>query len=221
MIPLLFHTFDFSNDFAAADTIGTQFDSEFFGLVFHVAFARKIRHQHATLIADQLRFHMFVGPGCFHDGADVNASFVGKGAFAYKRSAVEWNHVGGFTDEPGERFQTAHIFAGNARAVHFEIENRNDGGQVGIAATFAIAVDGTLDHYRSALDGFDGIGYRHAAVVVGMNAELKRQRICGCFVFFAKGLKNLVHNRFDLRGESAAVSVAGHNKFSSRVYRRH
>ena len=100
------------------------------------------------------------------------------------------------------------------------MKNRNDRRQVGIAAAFAVTVDGSLDHYRAAPHGFDGIGHCQTAVVVGMNAELERQRICGFVVFFAESLTNGLHDRLNLKREAAAVGVAENNKLRPGVSRR-
>ena len=47
----------------------------------------------------------------------------------------------------------------------------DDGGQVGVAAALADAVDGALDVVAAFLDGSEGVGDGEAGVVVDVDAE--------------------------------------------------
>ena len=118
---------------------------------------------------------MFVGARVFLDRADVDTALVGKGAFADKGPAVERHQVGRLRDVARNPFELGEVFGREAGAFHFQAQDRNDGCQVGIAATLSVAVDRAVDHDGAGFDGDDAVGHCQAGVVVGVDAEPYRR----------------------------------------------
>ena len=98
LVALLFELFDLAHNLSTIIAVVSQFNSELFGLVFHIAFTGKIRYEHPTLISDLTGINMFISLWGFHDGTDMNASLVGEGTFANKRTAIYRNQIGRFID---------------------------------------------------------------------------------------------------------------------------
>ena len=63
------------------------------------------------------------------------------------------------------------VFFADRLHSELQLEIGNDRAKVGIAAPFAIAVDGPLHLHGAQLHGGNRIGHRHLAIVVGVNPQ--------------------------------------------------
>ena len=75
-------------------------------------------------------------------------------------------------------------------AAHLELEIGDAGDEVAVAGALAVAVDRALDLQRAGLDARERVGDAEAAVVVGVDAELR-----------------LLHAARELRAVIAAISA--------------
>src|SRR5204862_8069818 len=78
---------------------------------------------------------------------------------------------------------------------------RNNGGEIGVAATFAEAVERALDLPRAGAHRDEAIRHRLLGVVVGVNADMVSGNL----------LADLADDLLDLVRQRAAVGVAEHD----------
>ena len=88
-----------------------------------------------------------------------------------------------------------------------ELQRRDDGHEIGVAAALAEAVERALDLARAGAHGRERIGHRLLGVVVGMDADM----ITG------DRLDHLADDRFDLVRQRAAIGVAEHDPARARI----
>ena len=204
LVAVLFHKFDFRYDPAGIRAQGIDIDAHFPGFVKDVAFAGQIGYHYPPVAAHQFRIDVLVGNRVAHDGADVQAALVTEGAPADKRPAGERGDVGGFADEPGNLFQLFQVFRRHTRVSHFQAEDGNDGGQVGVAAAFAVTVDSALHHVGPGPDAGQGVGHGQSAVVMGVDADFDPVAFSGRVQLIA----DRPGGPLDILGQGAAVGVA-------------
>ncbi len=68
----------------ATGSLFEKLQAEFLGFSLYRGAPGKIRNENSAFVANQAGVNVLVGLRVFFDRADVNASFVGKGASAYK-----------------------------------------------------------------------------------------------------------------------------------------
>ena len=196
---LAFQLFDALQDVARLLTAIRQVQAELVGLVGDIALARKLRDDDAGVIANPFRLDVLVALLALEQGVDVHSPFVGKGAATYIRLLGKGAQVGDLADIVSYLGQGAQLLVADAVLPHFELEGRDDGAQVGVAAALAIAVDGPLDMDNPRFDGHQRVGYRHLAVIVGVDAQGRRRR-----------LLHLDDDGSDGGGQGSAVGIAQH-----------
>ena len=149
---------------------------------------------------------MLVGGGCLGDGIHMHASLVGEGGASHERRTDIRVAVGQFVDKERDLAQAREVRDhGNP---HLELQAGNDGGEVAVAGTFTVAVHRPLDMDRSSTNGGKRIGRPHAAIVVGVDADLAGEAV--------------VHrgrDRGDLVGHRSAVGVAEHQHVGTGLSR--
>ena len=207
LVAVLLELFDLGHDAAAVDPLLVELDAELARLVRHVAAAGQVGDEHAALVADPLRVHVLVGLGHLHDGAHVHAALVGKGAAADEGPVVHRHDVGGFVHETRQRFELLEVLRRNADPVHLQAQDGDHGGEVGVAAALAKAVDRSVHHDRTRAHGRNGIGQGQPAVVVGVDAEPHP----------GEARAHLGEYGLDVAGQAAAVGVAQHDEVGAAL----
>ncbi len=96
------------------------------------------------------------------------------------------------------------VFPADGAHAQFQFEVGDHRTEVGISASFSIAVDRTLHLHRAQLHGGNGVGHRHVAIVVSVNPQ-------GRFGLLRRRLITLA----DVSRQRAAVGVAQHQAVSS------
>ena len=67
--------------------------------------------------------------------------------------------------------QCLQVLAADGGVAELQFQIGDDRDQIGVAAALAIAVHAALHVRAAGFDGGDGIGHRHIAIVVGMDAD--------------------------------------------------
>ena len=112
---------------------------------------------------------MLIGAGDFLHGMNMQAAFVREGRRADIRGPDVLWHICQLVDETGNFAQCGEIrHAGDS---HFDLQRRNDRGEVAISHAFAVAVDGSLNLTGSGFDGSEGVCDAEPTVIVGMDAD--------------------------------------------------
>src|SRR5262249_10642207 len=128
----------------------------------HVRFAGLLRDQQLAPVAHRIGGHVLVGRGLLHDGGSVNAGLGREGAFAHIgrvpiRRAVEHlvERVGGMRQGLELRVRDADVEAVGEFAL--ELQRRDDGHEIGVAAALAEPVERALDLARAGAHGGKGL----------------------------------------------------------------
>jgi len=127
LITILLQIFNTGNDTPAVETISAQLYTKFRSFVFDIAFPRKVGNKHPLFISHPFRAHVLISPGCFHNGVDMNPTFVCKSTLSNKRPGFQGHEVGGVRHISGKRKQLRQFFCGDALGIHFFTKNRYDG----------------------------------------------------------------------------------------------
>ena len=114
---------------------------------------------------------MLVAGGVAGDAVGVHAAFVGEGALADERLAGAKVHVGHLVDEARQLGQATQAAGQQHFVAAFQSEVGDDADEIDVAAALADAVDGPLHLGRPLGDGGEGVGDRHVAIVVAMDAD--------------------------------------------------
>ena len=94
-----------------------------------------------------------------------------EGAPAHVRLTLERRHIGQFVHQGRYLAQLFELGRRNALVTEFELQVRDDGDQVRVAAAFPEAVDSALDLHCSRLDRRDSVGHGDLGIVVAVNAD--------------------------------------------------
>ncbi len=176
----------------------TDVDPELLRLEGDVALPGEVGDDDPLVVSHPFRLDVLVGLRVLGDGAHMDAPLVGEGAPADEGAKRDRPDVRDFAHVVREVRQLPQRCHRDARPVHLELEVRDDGGQIGVPAPLAVAVDRSLDHRHARLNGRDGVGHGETAVVVGVDAE----------AFGGDDLRHLLHGRRQIVGERSAVRVA-------------
>ena len=164
----------------------------------------KIGDEDPLMVSHPFRLDVLVGGHVLPDGADMDASLMGKGAIA-DIGKISWmGQVGELGHETGNLPDLFELVVGDAIDPHLQLEVRDDGTEIGIAAPLAVTIDGSLDHVDPFLDGKNGVGHSQFGVVMDMNAE----RNPDLFL-------HLLDDRLDLAGEGASIGIAEYDPVGS------
>ena len=165
-----------------------------------------IGDEELALVADALGRDVLVGRRLLHDGGGMDARLGREGALADIGRVA----VGGAIEEVVERARHARDLA-ESRVRYadlealgifgLELQRRNDGGEIGVAAAFAEAVERALDLPRAGAHRGKAIRHRLLGVVVGVNADMVSGNL----------LADLADDLLDLVRQRAAVGVAEHD----------
>ena len=184
-----------------ADLLVAQFDTHLLSLEGDGRAPGHLRQDEASRIADGFWVDMGIGTGSPGDRARVYTSFMGERRQADEglvRVGCEVDDLGDVSRNRGKQRQALVSYGLNA---HLQAQVGNDCGQVGVAGTFAVAVDATLHMVSSLAHGHDGIGDCTARIVVEMHPEPSLGY-----------LARLGDGTFDLMRENAAVGVTEHRR---------
>ena len=172
----------------------------------HVGAARLIGHQKLSFIADAFRRDVLVGRRLLDDRGGMDAGFGGECALAdigrvAVRGAVE-QFVERVRDagemrqrcRPTRRYRIVGVFL-------LQLQRRDDGDEIGVAAALAEPVERALDLARAGAHRGEGIRHRLLGVVMGMDADM-----------IAGNLRaDLADDALDLMRQRAAIGVAQHH----------
>ncbi len=169
--------------------------TEFLGFHEDVTLAAEFGDEDVLPVADELGLDVLVGAGELLHGVDVHAALVGKGGGADEGCPRVVGNVGEFVDEEADFVELAEI--GNDRRVHLELKIGDDGGEVAVADTLAVTIDGSLNLDSAGTDRSDGVGNSESGIVVSVDADGHVEVFANEFGDFG-----------DFVRESAAVGIA-------------
>ena len=112
-------------------------------------------------------------------------------------------HIGHLIDEARKLGQSRQVT--DQHLATFQLQQRDDGGEVAIADALAIAVHRSLHLHGTGFDRGQSIGHAETAVVVRVGTDRTRHRCRGCFGRFR-----------DKRRKTSAVGIAKHNEICTR-----
>jgi hypothetical protein len=144
------------------------------GSLDHRGAAGQLRHREPRGVADHRRIDVLVAGRVAQHRGDVDAALVRERAGPDVGRVVVGRQVGDVGDQPGERRQRGEIDRGGD--TQLEREARDHGGQVGVAAALAVAVDRALHVGGASPHGGQRVGSGAAAVVVGVDADPRPHR---------------------------------------------
>jgi hypothetical protein len=77
---------------------------------------------------------------------------MGKGTLANIGEISMMGEVGKLGDEAGDLSDLSQLVVGDTIDSHFQLEVRDDGTEIGIAASFSVSINGAMDHLDAFLD---------------------------------------------------------------------
>ncbi len=138
-----------------------------------VASPRELAHEDTPRVADRRRRNVLVGPLVALHRAHVDAALVGERGDADVRLIDGPDRVEPLPHHPAELRQTREVPLRQADVAELQLQVRDDGREIHVAAALADAVDRPLHLHAAALHGGKGVRDGEAAVVVHVNAELR------------------------------------------------
>ena len=144
----------------------------------HVGLAGLLRHQHAAAVADRFRRDVLVGRRVLGDGGGMNAGLGGEGAFADIGRVAVGRAVEPLVERVRDMRRASASCASDtpiskrSRVFRLQLQRRDDGNQIGVAAALAQAVERALDLARAGAHRGEGIGHRLLGVVVGVDGDV-------------------------------------------------
>src|SRR6202008_605458 len=151
---------------------------------------------------------MFVSQWIALDRRDMHTSLVRKSTRADKRRRRSQLKVRDLTHESRRFAQLPQTFRSNRVTTQLQFEVRNDGTQVRIAATLAIAIDRSLHMTRTGTNRGKRVCNCELAIVVTVNAYRNAQL---AFDFAC--------NAFHVMRQTATVRIAEHDSPCARISR--
>jgi len=104
-------------------------------------------------------------------GVDVHTPLVGEGGAADEGGAGIVLKVGQFIHESGEVGEFAEMARGKDLFAELKLQDGQNGGEVTVAGSFPVAVQGALDLEGAFFHRGDGVGHAEATVVMGVDAD--------------------------------------------------
>ena len=154
---------------------------------------------------------MFVGARVLLRCRRVKAALMGESRFADIGCLRIGRAVQPVVQHSGQAHQLGKARFRNPRFIaKLQNERRDQGNQVGIAASLAKTVDRALYLPRAGANGRQRIGHRHAGIIMAMDAETDLRE---CGMHGADDLEHLVRQR-------AAIRVAENNPGGTAFMRR-
>ena len=101
----------------------------------------------------------------------MDAALVSEGTGANVCLIAPQRQVCEFGDEAGHVGELFQIFLADGRVTELQFEVGQDGADIGVAATFAIAVDAALDVSDTRFHGDERVGYGEFRIIVGVNSQ--------------------------------------------------
>ena len=207
LVAAVFQFFQFGDDGGHGRIVRVDLQAVLLGLHEHVGPSRLVGDEHPAHVAHLFRGDVLIGDRVALHRAHMHAALVGKGRVAHVGLVAVVRQVGQFIHQSGGAVELVDALSDLALESHLEDERRDDGGQVGVAAPFAVAVDRALHVGGAELHAHQGVGHRSLGIVVRVDADARR----------AAGLvQELADPRHDLRDlvrQGAAVGVAEHERF--------
>ena len=146
-------------------------DAELLELHEQVALAGEFADEDAAGVADERRIDVLIGAFILHHAGDVVARLVREGAGADVGRAGLGHEVREFRDVIRNLGQASKLLIFDDVETHFDLEVREDGEDIGVAAAFAVSVDAALHLPHAGFDGGEGVGDGEAGIVVEVDAE--------------------------------------------------
>ena len=181
-------------------------DADALELGEHVGAARLIGDEKLALVADALRRDVLVSRRLFYDRGGVDAGFGGKRTLADIGRVAIRGAIEQFVERVRDAREAAERFVRHADLEFvgifaFELQRRDDGNEVGVAAALAEPVERALDLARAGAHRGERIRHRLLGVVMGMDADM----VAGNFG------ADFADDAFDLVRQRAAIGVAQHD----------
>ena len=150
----------------------------------HVRLPALVGHQHPAHVADRLRLHMLVGARVLQHRGGVDAGLGREGARADEGRVAVRLAVEDLVDLARHVGELAKRLVGDAEIETvgvsvLEFQRADQRHEIGVAAALAEAVERALDMARAGLDGRERIGDRAAAIVMGVDAEMRARHDLG------------------------------------------
>ena len=101
------------------------------------------------------------------------------------------------------------LLVADAGDPHLQLQGRDDGAEIGVAAAFAEAVDGALHLDAAQLHRGQAVGHGQLGVVVGVDAQGSLRQM----------LLHRLDDLYQFGGEGAAVGVAQHQDLGPAGHR--
>ena len=189
-----------------ARIVGGDVDADFVKTGAHVGTPRLVGDQDVAAVAHRFRRNVLVGARILGHGRAVEPALVGEGGIA----DVGRMGVGGAVEALVEQTRNTGELAEAVYAdtcligvgeLGLEQERGNQGDKVGVAATFAEAVERALDLAHTGAHRSKTVGDGVLGIVLGVNAEL----VAGDMGH------DLADDALDLVGQRAAVGIAQHD----------
>ena len=171
-----------------------------------VGAAALIGDKQSPPVAHCLRRHVLIGARVLLHGRDMDAAFVGEGRLADIGCAAVRRAIEQLIENArgvGERLELLRRHPGleALRIVSLQQQCRDDGGEIGVAATLAEPVQRALDLAGAGAHRGERIGHAIVGVVMHMDADVVAGDV----------LHNLDHDPLDLLRQRAAIGVAQHH----------
>ena len=122
------------------------------------------------MIAYRFRIQVLISFRVLKHGVNMHPALMRKGRTAHKRLIGLLAHIGDLADKMRGLGQLFKVFIRDTVNPHLGLQYPDNGGQVRVAASFAVAVKSPLDMADPVFNRQDGICHGQAQVVMGMYA---------------------------------------------------
>jgi len=175
----------------------------------HVLAPRQLAHHHSHLVPDERRIDVLIALRQLRHGCDVNAPFVSERARADVRRVGIGIQVRDRRHEQRHLPQALQLLGPQHGTAELQLQGRDEGDQVEVAAALAVPVDRALDVDAPRTHRRQRVRHGEATVVVGMNTERR-----------AELRAHVAHALLDNGGQLSPVRVAQDDAVRAGARRR-
>ena len=182
--------------------VTVELQTELTGLRQHVAASRKLGYEHARLVANQRRVDVLVGVLVPEHRGHVLPALVRERDLTDERLLQRQREVGDLGHSARELAELLDRCLGKGVQPELQHEVGDHGHEVRVAASLAVAVDGSLHHLSAGDHACKRVGNGELAVVVRVDAHARLAADAG------QRRADRLHAFLDRIGLAAAVGVA-------------